>query len=166
MNTVLYLASLFFAKVLDNMFATSKTLLVQRNKSILAGVALGLSNYIYLTIIKNVVAADGNREAIIVSVGAGVGCCLAVAISNKLSKEHTYVNVIMSDNKDAMMDFRDFLMKHKITNEATDSYTKDWSKKSLTITAYAETKADSRLIDQYIENSDLKFKRIVQGKRK
>lgn len=57
--------------------------------------------------------------------------------------------------------FRDFLATHHITNVAADSYTLDWSKKSITITAYAETKAQSRLIDDYIANSSLKFKRVI-----
>ena len=91
----------------------------------------------------------------------GVGCCLAVALSNRFSKDKTYVNVIMSDNLEAMQEFRDFLATHHITNVAADSYTLDWSKKSITITAYAETKAQSKLIDDYIANSSLKFKRVI-----
>ena len=77
--TAVYLVILFFAKVLDNTLGTAKTILVQRNRCVLAGVALGL----------------------------------------------------------------------------------DWSKKSITITAYAETKAQSKLIDDYIANSSLKFKRVI-----
>lgn len=38
-----------------------------------------------------------------------------------------------------MKEFRDWLKEHKITNLTTDGYTKDW-KKTLAITAYAETK--------------------------
>lgn len=72
------------------------------------------------------------------------------------------VNVIMSDNKEAMQNFRDFLAKHHITNVANDSYTLDWSTKTITITAYAETKAQSKLIDEYVENSPLKFKRLIR----
>ena len=44
---------------------------------------------------------------------------------------------------------------------AADTYTLDWSKKTISITAYPETKAQSRLITEYIENSPLKFKRVV-----
>lgn len=33
---------------------------------------------------------------------------------------------------------------------------------SITITAYAETKEQSRLINDYIENSSLKCKRMIQ----
>ena len=74
---------------------------------------------------------------------------------------NTFVNVIMSDDKSAMQDFRDFLAVHHITNVASDSYTLDWNCKTITVTAYAETKAQNRLIDDYIENSALKFKRLI-----
>mgnify|MGYP000558006433 CR=1 FL=1 len=156
MTAALYLVILFFAKVLDNTLGTAKTILVQRNRCVLAGVALGLSNFIYLSITKDISLALAT-----VSIASGVGCCLAVALSNRVSKDKTYVNVIMSDNLEAMQEFRDFLAAHHITNVAADSYTLDWSKKSITITAYAETKAQSKLIDDYIVNSSLKFKRVI-----
>ena len=159
MTAALYLVILFFAKVLDNTLGTAKTILVQRNRCVLAGV--GLSNFIYLSITKDIVTSDSSLALATVSIASGVGCCLAVALSNRFSKDKTYVNVIMSDNLEAMQEFRDFLAQHHITNVAADSYTLDWSKKSITITAYAETKAQSKLIDDYIVNSSLKFKRVI-----
>lgn len=162
MTTILYLIILFLAKVLDNTLGTAKTILVQRNRCILAGAALGLSNFIYLSITKDIVTSNSSLALAIVSIASGVGCCLAVAMSNRLSKDRTYVNVIMSDDKEAMKMFRDFLAEHHITNVATDSYTLDWRTKTITITVYANTKAESRLIDEYIENSALKFKRVIQ----
>ena len=157
----IYFTILFVAKVIDNMLGTAKTILVQRNRCILAGLALGLSNFLYLCITKNIVTTDSNFALIVVSIASGVGCCLAVAVSNRFSKEKTYVNVIMSDDLQAMKKLRDFLAKHHVTNVAADTYTLDWSKKTITITAYAETKEQSRLIDEYIENSELKFKRVI-----
>ena len=96
------------------------------------------------------------------SLAGGVGCALACLFSEKLSKDRTYVNVIMSDNLRAMQNFRDFLVTHHITNVVADTYTLDWSKKTISITAYPETKEQSRLITEYIEHSPLKFKRVVQ----
>ena len=66
----------------------------------------------------------------------------------------------MNDNKEVMTELREFLMENKITNLTTDAYTKDF-KKTLAITAYAETKAQSKLIDDYLKKQDIKFKRIV-----
>lgn len=165
MTSWLYLAALFVAKVFDNALGTAKTILVQRNRCVLAGLALGLSNFIYLSITKDIVTTDSTLALVVVSIASGVGCCLAVAFNNKFSKEKTYVNVIMSDDKEEMMKLRDFLAENKITNVASDSYTIDWERKTLTITAYAETKSQSRLIDEYIEASGTKFKRLVQDKR-
>lgn len=162
--TWLYLAVLFVAKVFDNALGTAKTILVQRNRCILAGLALGLSNFIYLSITKDIVTTDSTLALVVVSIASGVGCCLAVAFNNKFSKEKTYVNVIMSDDIEQMKKLRDFLAENKITNVASDSYTRDWERKTLTITAYAETKYQSSLIDAYIAESDAKFKRLVQDK--
>lgn len=162
MTTAFYMFILFLAKVLDNMLNTAKTILVQRNRCLLAGVALGLSNFIYLSITKDIVTSDSTLALVIVSIASGVGCCLAVALSNRFSKDRTYVNVILSDDKEAMKEFRDFLAENHITNVATDSYTLDWSRKSISITAYAQTKAQSRLIDEYIERSLLKCKRVIR----
>lgn len=81
---------------------------------------------------------------------------------DKLSKDRIYVNVIMSDDLEEMKHFRDFLAKHHITNVAADSYTLDWDAKIISITAYPETKAESRLINDYIARSSTKFKRVVQ----
>lgn len=162
MTTAFYMFILFLAKVLDNTLNTAKTILVQRNRCLLAGVALGLSNFIYLSITKDIVTSDSTLALVIVSIVSGVGCCLAVALSNRFSKDRTYVNVILSDDKEAMKEFRDFLAENHITNVATDSYTLDWSRKSISITAYAQTKAQSRLIDEYIERSLLKCKRVIR----
>lgn len=160
----IYLAVLFAAKVLDNALGTAKTILVQHNRSILAGVCLGLSNFIYFLITKNIVESDGMLSIVIVSIASGVGCCLAIVFNNHFSKDRTYVNVILSDHVDEMMALRNFLATNKITNVVSDSYDREWNK-VLSITAYAETKDQSRLIDEYIKNSGVKFKRLVQNKR-
>lgn len=162
MTTAFYMFILFLAKVLDNTLNTAKTILVQRNRCLLAGVALGLSNFIYLSITKDIVTSDSTLALVIVSIASGVGCCLAVTLSNRFSKDRTYVNVILSDDKEAMKEFRDFLAENHITNVATDSYTLDWSRKSISITAYAQTKVQSRLIDEYIERGLLKCKRVIR----
>ena len=162
MGSILYLGSIFLAKVMDNALSTTKTILIQRSRWLLAGIAVVISDFIYFWITKRVVSADSYAAMIVVALAGGVGCALACILSDKLSKDRIYVNVIMSDNLDAMKRFRDFLAKHHITNVAADSYTREWNRKTITITAYAETKAESRLINQYILESPLKFKRVIQ----
>lgn len=160
--SVVYFGGLFLAKVLDNALGTAKIILIQRNKTFFAGLALGLSNLIYFIITKNIVSSESNVSLIIVSLASAVGCWITVAVNKYLSKDQLYVNVVMSDNLEAMKDFRDFLAEHHIKNVASDSYTLDWNRKTITITAYAETKQESSLISSYIKNSPNKFKRLVQ----
>ena len=146
MTFFFYYAALFCAKVFDNTLSTTKTILIQRNRSLLAGLTVAVSDFIYFMLIKNVLSADNLLAVAVVSAAGGIGCCLAVSIGNRLSKDRLFVNVVMSDDKAAMQDFRDFLALHHITNVAADSYTRDWSTKTITVTAYAETKAQNRLI--------------------
>lgn len=164
MAEIITLIILFVAKVCDNALSTAKTILVQHNRSVLAGIALGLSNFIYFCITKNIVASDGLLSIVIVSIASGIGCYLAIAFNNKFSKDTTYVNVIMSDDIEEMRKLRDFLATNKITNVVSDSYDLNW-KRTLSITAYAETKDQSKLIDEYMKSNDVKFKRLVQNRR-
>jgi uncharacterized protein YebE (UPF0316 family) len=162
MSSFLYFGAIFLAKVIDNALSTAKTILVQRSRWLLAGIAVVLSDFIYFWVIKRVVSADSLSAMVIVALAGGVGCALACLVSDRLSKDRTYVNVILSDDLGAMKRFRDFLADHHITNVASDSYTREWNRKTITITAYAETKAESRLINQYLSGSPLKYKRMIQ----
>ena len=161
MNLLHYLV-LFGAKVMDNALSTTKTIMIQKSRWLLAGLAVALSDFIYFSITKSVVTEGSCLSILIVSAASGVGCALACLVSEKISRDRTYVNVIMSDNKTVMMDLRDYLAEHHITNVASDSYTLDWDTKTITITAYAETKEESRLINEYIGKSPDKFKRVIQ----
>ena len=162
MTSVIYYTVLFCAKLLDNTLSTAKTILIQRNRSLLAGITVAVADFIYFMLIKNVLSSDSPVAIAVVAAAGGIGCCIAVSVGNRLSKDRLFVNVVMSDDKAAMQDFRDFLAKHHITNVAADSYTRDWNTKTITVTAYAETKEQNRLIDRYIEDSSLKFKRVIQ----
>lgn len=163
MEIVLELLLLFGLKAADNLLSTGKQILIQRHKPILASLSVVLSQIIFYRLIDKVSAYNGDLALYIVAIASGVGTLLAVKISDKFSKERTFVNVILSDGRDAMVDLREFLKEHHITNLATDGYTKDWNK-TIAITAYAETREQSRLIDQYIKDSSVKFKRIIQKK--
>ena len=153
---------MFLAKVVDNLLNTTKAIFIQRNKAIFAGISLSLSTFIGYYITKIVVRSDGLVPNIVASVAAGVGCIVAVSISNKLSKDRLYVNVLMCDNIYAMRELHDMLSKKHITNVVTDTYTKDFKSKTITITAYCETKEQSKILDEYIASMNKKLKRVIQ----
>lgn len=162
MTSFIYYIVLFLAKVLDNTINTTKTILIQRNRCLLAGLTVVVSDFIYFTLIKNVLSTNSNLAILVVAIGGGVGCCIAIVLSGRFSKEKTYINVILSDNKDAMQELRDYLVQHHITNVASDCYTRDWDTKTISLTVYADTKSQSRVLDEYLDASPVKFKRLVQ----
>ena len=96
MTFFLYHAALFCAKVFDNTLSTTKTILIQRNRSLLAGLTVAVSDFIYFMLIKNVLSTDSFMAIAVVSAAGGIGCCLAVSIGNRLSKDRLFVNVVMS----------------------------------------------------------------------
>lgn len=159
MNFFINILVVSFVKIIDNILSTGKAILIQRNKAVLAGIFVAVSQIIFYKLIN--VAQNGKYMIYVISVASGIGTYLAIFISNKFSKERLYVNVLLSDDKEAMMDLRNFLQLNKITNLTTDGYTKDF-KKTLAVTAYVETKEKSKLLDNYINNSNTKYKRIIQ----
>lgn len=163
MEIVLELLLLFVLKALDNLLSTGKQLLIQRQKPIIAALCVVLSQVIFYKLINEVSAFDGDLAIYIVAVASGAGTLLAVKISDRFSKDRIFVNVILSDDREAMVKLRNFLRDHHIINLAAEGFTKDWNK-TIAITAYAETREQSRLIDRYIRESSVKFKRIIQKK--
>lgn len=158
---IINLLVVFIIKVIDNILGTGKTILIQKNKAFIASLTVVISQIIFYKLIDAVSDSGSEIMIYVIALASGIGTLLALVISDKFSKDRTYVNIILSDNKEVMIEFRDFLKENKITNLTTDGYTKDW-KKTLAITAYAETKEQSKLIDKFINNSETKFKRIIQ----
>ena len=152
--------SISLIKILDNILSTTKTLLIQKNKAMLAGVCVMISQIIFYKLIDAV--NDGGELLIyVISVASGFGTYLAIYISDKFSHDRLFVNVLLCDNKKAMIELRNYLKENKITNLTTDGYTKDF-KKTLAITAYVDTKEKSKLLDKFLEESNVKYKRIIQ----
>ena len=148
-------------KIIDNILSTGKTILIQRNKGILAGLSVIISQVIFYKLIDAVNDSESDLIMYVISIASGIGTYLAILIGNKFSKERLYVNILLSDDMDSMIELRNYLQEHKITNLTTDGYTKDFEK-TLAITAYVETKEKSKLLDKYIEESNNKYKRIIQ----
>ena len=66
--------------------------------------------------------------------------------------------------EDIAMDkaFAEYLRSNGITCIANDCYTKDLNGKTLSLTAYAETKAQSSIISAYTKANPNIFKRVVK----
>lgn len=158
-DILISMSIVFFVKVFDNILGTLKTIFIQRNKAVLSSIIVIITNIIFYKLI-DAVNTGGEYTIYVISIASGLGTYLALIVSNKFSKDRIFVNVIMNDDMEVMTELRKFLKSNKITNLTTDAYTKDFNK-TLAITAYAETKSQSKLIDDYIKKQNIKFKRII-----
>lgn len=86
LGSFIYLGTIFLAKVLDNALSTTKTILIQRSRWLLAGIAVVVSDFIYFWVTKRVVSADSYTAMLVVALAGGVGCAIACLFSDKLSK--------------------------------------------------------------------------------
>ena len=125
---------------------------MQKNKGVLAAITVVISQVIFYKLIDAVGNSDSDLTMYAIAVASGVGTYLAVKLNDKFSKERTFVNVILSDNREAMEELREYLREHKITNLATEAFTKEWDK-TIAITAYAETKEDGKQYRVKLTNS-------------
>ena len=139
-------------KVLCNIFDTARTILTQRNRAILSAIALTLTALTSNIVIKFIADADGWGTIIVASIASGLGCLMAVDFADKFFKE-IGVRILLSDEKEVMQDFRDYLAERHITNIAVDSYKHgSWEEKSITIIAVPNTREKNNMIDEYAKS--------------
>lgn len=80
---MLYYIWIFIIKVLDNILATTLTIFIQTNKSILAGMIVTISNIIFYKLIKEV-NTNGDFIIYLIAISSGLGTYLAIKINKKL----------------------------------------------------------------------------------
>lgn len=150
---------IFLLKVLDNIFDASRVILLQKNHSLLAGCCLSCSAFLNYYVIKIIAKSDGLGTMTVAAVAAGVGCCLAGVLGTKFLHGN-FVDVIMSDDIDAIKEIHEFLTSEHIKHKVEETYNKDLTEKTLTITAFSSTLAKNRKLKAFIKNSEKKFGHI------
>ena len=152
--------SLAFTKIVDNLITTEKSILVRNNKAIAASIFVMMSEFMFIFIIKKVVADSNIVSSIVVSVAAGIGSYLAFCINNKFSKETVYINIITSNNKLQMKVFGDYMRLHGVKIVTFDAYNDDINN-TLTALVFANTRNQSKLIDKYVETHNDLFREVI-----
>ena len=103
---IINLLVVFVIKVIDNILGTGKTILIQKNKAFIASLTVVISQIIFYKLIDAVSDSGSEIMIYVIAIASGIGTLLALMISNKFSKDRTYVNIILNDNKEVMMEFR------------------------------------------------------------
>ena len=110
---------------------------------------------------------EGN-EVLLIDLDAQANLTMALGFQNPDEMDYNISDVLMKAVRDENIDPAEGILTTEegidlIINLAAEGFTKDWNK-TIAITAYAETREQSRLIDRYIRESSTKFKRIIQKK--
>lgn len=149
-------------KVLDNFLLTSKTILVQKNKAVLAALVVMLSQFMFYFVISKIISKDSMAINAVVAVASGIGSFFAMKIHDKFSKDKLYMNVITYKQKEHVIELCEFLRVHKIRYIVTDTYNRDWTT-SMVVQVFAATKDESQMLDRFIEEKGRKHLREVIG---
>lgn len=160
MHTLYHYLTLSMVKIIDNVISTEKTLLTQKNKAVAASILVAISQFLFYILITEVVADSNLVSIVVVSVASGIGSYIAFCINNKFSKETVYINIITSNDKEKMKDFGDHMRAEGIKVITMPTYCDD-IEKTLTALVFANTREQSKKIDNYIDKHDGFFREVV-----
>ena len=160
MHSLYHYLTLSIVKIIDNIISTEKTLLTQKNKAIAASILVTISQFLFYILIAQVVEDNNITSMIVVSIASGIGSYIAFYINNKFSKETVYINIVTSNDKDKMKAFGDHMRAEGIKVVTMPTYG-DEIEKTLTALVFANTRNQSKLIDQYIEVNNELFREVI-----
>ena len=152
--------TLALTKIIDNLITTEKSLLVQQRKAVAASIFVAISEFMFLFIIKKVVADSNVVSNIVVSIGAGIGSYIAFFINSKFSKDTVYINIVTSNDKSKMKAFGDYMRAEGIKVLTMPTYG-DEIEKTLTALVFANTREQSKQIDKYMATNNGIFREVI-----
>lgn len=155
----LYLAVI---KIIDNIVSTTKSICVYQEKKILSSILVVISQFLFYFVIDQVVNDGSLLIIIIASVSSGIGNYFAFPINNKFKRDSKWAVALTCSDINDVKELCHYLREHGIKYLANDGYDKE-CRKTINVLAFSKTKEQSRLIDNYIENTDNKyFKEVLK----
>lgn len=143
-------------KVLDNIISTAKSIATFKEQKLLSSVLVVISQLIFYLVINQVINDSTITAIVIVSVSSGIGNYIAFMINNKFKRDTKWTFVITSSDIYDVQKLCNYLAKHKIKYIANDGYTRK-GEHTINVIAFSKTKDDSRLIEQYLKESESKY---------
>lgn len=153
---------LALVKILDNIILTAKSIATYKGQKILSSILVVISQLIFYLVINQVISDNTIMAILIVSVSSGIGNYAAFVINDKLKKDDVWTNIITSSNKELLVDLCTMLKENHVKYLLYDTYNRRFEQ-SYTVTAFTKTKAESKLIDEYLEKTNVKYLRMIDG---
>lgn len=149
-------------KIFDNVLLTYKSIVTYQNKKLLSSILVTISQIMFYTIIKEVMSDDTLLVIISISIASGIGNYIAFIINDKFKRDDTWENTITSSDREMLVGLCTMLKEHKIKYLLYNTYNRSFNE-SLTVTIFSKTKKDSKLIDDYLEKTNAKYLRMLNG---
>lgn len=143
-------------KIFDNIVLTAKSIATYKEQKILSSILVVISQLIFYLVIDQVIEDNTLLAIIIVSVSSGIGNYIAFLINNKFRKDAKWTMVLTSSDVEDIKKLCNYLTECKIKHIANDGYTRK-GHKTINVIAFSKTKDESRLIENYLKNTDSKY---------
>lgn len=147
-------------KIFDNVIGTIKNILIYKNKKLWTSILVVISQFLFYLVVQSVASDDSLTTIFVISICSGVGTYIAMFANDRIQKEATFTNILTCSCEDSITELCDHLLKNKIKYIPVDSYDRE-SKPTKTVMAFAATRHESTLIDEFLANSETKYLRQV-----
>lgn len=149
-------ALLAIVKVLDNIILTAKSITTYQEKRIISSVLVIISQLIFYLVINQVINDNTTMAIVIVSVSSGIGNYIAFLINDRFKKDTKWSFIITSSDIEDIKKLCNYLVECGIKYIANDGYTRKGAK-TINVIAFSKTKAESRLIEDYLKHTRSKY---------
>lgn len=143
-------------KIIDNIILTAKSIATYKEQKIVSSVLVIISQLIFYFIVAQVIDDNTFLAIIIVSISSGIGNLIAFYINDKFKRDTKWTFVITSSDIEDVKTLCTYLAINSIKYIANDGYTRK-GEHTINVIAFSKTKNDSRLIEDYLENTDSKY---------
>lgn len=155
--------SLIFIKILDNCIITAKNITTYQGKKIVSSILVTISQLLFYLVISKVINDNTFLAIILVSVSSGVGTYLGFIINDKFKKDDVWQNIVTSSSKEMLIELCEMLRDNHVKYLLYETLNRNFEP-TYTVTAFTKTKAESKLIDNFLDNTDKKYLRMIDGK--
>lgn len=153
---------LSLAKVLDNVILTAKSIATYKGQRLLSSILVAISQLIFYLIIQQVVNDNTLFAITLVSISSGIGNYLGFVINDKFKKDDVWQNVVTSSDKEMLVKLCTMLRDNHVKYLLYETLNRRFEQ-SYTVTAFTKTKAESKLIDEFLKSTDAKYLRMIDG---
>jgi uncharacterized protein YebE (UPF0316 family) len=153
---------LALVKVFDNLIMVLKSITTYKGQKVLSSILVVISQLLFYLVIQQVVNDNTLIAIIVVSISSGIGNYVGFLINDRFKKDDTWTNILTTSNKEDITKLCTILKKKKIKYLLFNTFNRQFEE-SLTIMVFAKTRAESKLIDNYLEFTDAKYLRMIDG---